>query len=56
MYNIYIEEKRKKQIEDLEKKQNDFMKYREKFHSKSILYMLSHYLKNRTNSDYVQKL
>ena len=34
MYNIYVEEKRKKQIQDREKKRNDFMKYREKFRSK----------------------
>ena len=56
MYNIYVEEKRKKQIKDLEKKRNDFMKYREKFHSKFISYMLANNLKNRTNSNYVQKL
>ena len=34
MYNIYVEEKRKKELEDREKKRDDFMKYREKFRSK----------------------
>ena len=34
MYNIYVEEKRKKELEDRDKKLNDFMKYREKFKNK----------------------
>ena len=53
MYNIYVEEKRKKQIQDREKKRNDFMKYREKFRSKSI--KLFNYIikKNRTNTNNV---
>ncbi len=34
MYNIYIAEKRQKEIEDKEKKDKNFAKYRRKFKSK----------------------
>ena len=34
MYNIYVAEKRQKEIEDKEKKDNNFAKYRKKFKSK----------------------
>jgi hypothetical protein len=34
MYNIYVAEKRKKELEDKEKKDKIFAKYRKKFKSK----------------------
>lgn len=36
MYNLYIEEKRKKIEENEEKERKKYMKYRKKFQSKSI--------------------
>ena len=38
MYNIYVEEKRKKELEDRKKNHDDFMRYREKFRSKYYEY------------------
>ena len=35
MYNIYLAEKRQKEIEDKEKKENEYTKYRKKFKSKN---------------------
>ena len=34
MYNIYVEEKRKKEKEELEQKKLEIKKYKEKFNSK----------------------
>ena len=34
MYNIYVAEKRQKELEDKEKKNKNFAKYRKKFKSK----------------------
>ena len=34
MYNLYVEEKRKKEKEDLQRKELEKIKYKEKFNSK----------------------
>jgi hypothetical protein len=57
MYNIYVAEKRQQESDDKVKKANDYLKYRKKFKSKKKLIIIFYkILKNRTNSNNVQKL
>ena len=37
MYNIYVAEKRKKEIDDKEKEASQYLKYRKKFKSKKLV-------------------
>lgn len=41
MYNIYVAEKRKKEIEDKEKEASQYLKYRKKFKSKKLIISLT---------------
>ena len=52
MYNIYTEEKKKRELENKQKEQLKELKYKEKFQSKKIIikYQLPKY---RTNSNNV---
>ncbi len=52
MYNIYIEEKKKRDLENKKKEELKIMKYREKFQSKKIIIKYQS-LKYRTNSNNV---
>ena len=53
MYNIYIEEKKKRDLENKKKEELKLLKYKEKFQSKfKIIIFIFH----RTNSNYVSKL
>ena len=54
MYNIYVEEKRKKDIESKQKEEQKILKYKERFQSKKI--NLSFSLFYRTNTNNVSKL
>jgi hypothetical protein len=57
MYNLYVAEKRQQESDDKVKKANDYLKYRKKFKSKKKLIIIFYkILKNRTNSNNVQKL
>ena len=57
MFNLYVDEKRKQENDDKVKKANDYLKYRKKFKSKKkLIIIFLKILKNRTNSNNVQKL
>lgn len=46
MYNLYIEEKKKKELSDLKNHQKQLSKYKEKFKSKQkslILYIINYF-------------
>ncbi len=52
MYNIYIEEKKKRDVENQKKEEEKILKYKEKFQSK-IKNFITYY---RANTNNVQKL
>ena len=52
MYNIYTEEKRKRELENKQKEQLKELKYKEKFQSKKNIIKYQ-FLKHRTNSNNV---
>ena len=51
MYNIYVEEKRKKELENKQKEEQKILKYKERFQSKKNKFIF--FIIHRTNTDNV---